>query len=63
MKFIELLDLDFLSQAANDGCDINAPDVADLGCYIYNDGNDDDRAEALLAILPIAQRVYERDGE
>ena len=56
-------DLYFLSQAATDGSEINAPDVVDVGCYIYNNGNDDDRAEALLAILPIARGIHERDDE
>ncbi len=56
-------DLDFMDNVIDNGWGKGAASFAasDLACYIHNEGDADDRAEALLAILPIARRVFERD--
>jgi len=35
-------------------------DATDLACFIHNEGETSERVEALLALAPIARRVYDR---
>jgi len=40
--------------------DIKSPECAALGTFICNHGTKEDNAEALLAIMPVATRVFQR---
>jgi len=40
--------------------DVTGPGPSDLGTFIHNNGNEEECCEALLALAPIARRVYER---
>jgi len=57
-RFAEVLNsivtmIDTCSDVKN--CDVSGP-----GCYIDNNGDERDRAEAFLALLPIVERIIER---
>ena len=47
---------------AHGDIDIESPECAALGTFICNHGTKEDNAEALLAIMPVATRVFRRCG-
>lgn len=52
-----------LSMIDHPACDIHEPDCSALGIFICNKGSKEDKAEALLAIMPVATRVFLRWDE
>ena len=38
----------------------DSPYACDMGCFVHNEGDARDRAEALLVLIPIVSRIYDR---